>query len=271
MPRLRQSVHLALETLRINPLRTALSTLGIVMGSASLAAVLALGDGAERLARQRIEREGLNVVQLRPRTDDLVDGLRVPVRGYPLFDERDARSLAAALGPGESVLLRMEGTGWIESPQTARPRAARVEARLLLNGSRDSRAIGAGRALTPADETAAGHPVVISHRLAADLHGKAQSAVGATLRVGGRARQIVGVLAPFDGERAYALEVPFSAGEGAMVSVAEPRPRILLVQTARVEDVPALKGRVERWVAARSWNGRVRLEASGPQRLKEVA
>lgn len=42
------AIRLALATLRLNPLRTSLSTLGIVMGAASLAAVLALGDGAEQ-------------------------------------------------------------------------------------------------------------------------------------------------------------------------------------------------------------------------------
>ncbi|HEX5215885.1 MAG TPA: hypothetical protein VFV98_10505 [Vicinamibacterales bacterium] len=37
------SARVALETLRLNPLRTTLSTLGIIMGAASLAAVLAPG------------------------------------------------------------------------------------------------------------------------------------------------------------------------------------------------------------------------------------
>ena len=47
-------VRLAVQTLRANLLRTVLSTLGIVMGAASLSAVLALGDGAEAFARRRI-------------------------------------------------------------------------------------------------------------------------------------------------------------------------------------------------------------------------
>ncbi len=52
------SVRIALQTLRLNPLRTALSTLGIIMGAASLAAVLSLADGGERLAREALERQG---------------------------------------------------------------------------------------------------------------------------------------------------------------------------------------------------------------------
>src|SRR5688500_20177027 len=85
MTAIRSSVRLAFETLRLNPLRTALSTLGIVMGAASLAAVLSLADGSERLARESIEREGLSSIVLRPETDRLVDGLRVPQTNCPSF------------------------------------------------------------------------------------------------------------------------------------------------------------------------------------------
>ena len=53
------SVQAGLQTLRANPVRTTLSTLGIVMGAASLVGVLSLGDGAEAFARQQIERNGL--------------------------------------------------------------------------------------------------------------------------------------------------------------------------------------------------------------------
>ncbi|HMA41751.1 MAG TPA: ABC transporter permease [Gemmatimonadales bacterium] len=44
-----------LHGLRGNPLRTGLSTLGIVIGVAALVAVLAVGDGVERYARRQIE------------------------------------------------------------------------------------------------------------------------------------------------------------------------------------------------------------------------
>ena len=40
------SIQVGLQTLRANPVRTLLSTLGIVMGAASLVGVLSAGDGA---------------------------------------------------------------------------------------------------------------------------------------------------------------------------------------------------------------------------------
>ena len=50
------SVAIGIETLRSNPLRTVLSTLGIIIGTAALVAVLSLGDGMERMGRDEIAR-----------------------------------------------------------------------------------------------------------------------------------------------------------------------------------------------------------------------
>ena len=46
------SLSVAFETFRTNPLRTILSTLGIVIGTAALVSVLSVGDGMERLMRE---------------------------------------------------------------------------------------------------------------------------------------------------------------------------------------------------------------------------
>lgn len=48
------SFRVSVETLRGNPLRTFLSTLGIAIGVASLVAVLSLGDGMQEYVRSQI-------------------------------------------------------------------------------------------------------------------------------------------------------------------------------------------------------------------------
>ena len=50
------SIGIGIETLRANPLRTLLSTLGIIMGAGALVSVLALGDAMQRYAREQIEK-----------------------------------------------------------------------------------------------------------------------------------------------------------------------------------------------------------------------
>jgi putative ABC transport system permease protein len=267
------SLSVALESLRLHPLRTALSTLGIVMGAASLAAVLSLGDGAERFARARVEHEGLNLLVLKPRTEDMVDGLRVPVSSFPLFTESDAQQVADAAGPGTSVVLRMEGTGLVNVPGD-RPRGVRVVAESIRAGA-PSWTVARGRALTTVVRDGRGGPTgeaLVSDRLAATLAAHGLAAPGSTITLAGSPRTVVGVLAPFPGEREFVVIVPWASADASMVPSPAPRPRTIAISAAKVEDVPRVKAAVERVRDARGdWKDRVRVEASGPGRLKQVA
>ena len=83
---MRASVLVGLSALRGNPLRTALSTLGVVIGVGALVSVLAMGDGVERFARQEIERStDLLIIMVTPRTSRSMDGLLVRLANYPTF------------------------------------------------------------------------------------------------------------------------------------------------------------------------------------------
>ena len=267
-----QSLRIAFESLGLHPLRTTLSTLGIIMGAASLAAVLALGDGAERFARQRVEREGLNVVVLRPRTEDVVDGLRVPARDFPLFTEADAQKVSGVAGAAVTTVLRMEGTGLVTVPGS-RPRAARIVAEWQASGT-PSWPIARGRALrAPAGGGSAdAGDALVSDRLATELAAHGGGVPGGAIEVAGTRRVVAGVLAPFPGEREFMVIVPFAGGEAAMVPTPAARPRSITIEATRVEDVPAVTSALERLVASRAdWRDRVRIEAYGPERLKQVA
>src|SRR5262245_57351572 len=117
-------IRLALQTLRANPLRTVLSTLGIVMGAGSLASVLSLADGVEAYGRRRLESEGLQTVLVTPVTSDLIDGLRVPRAGVVRLTADDAAALARLAGPGAGVTLTARGVVRWRLPDTTADRAA---------------------------------------------------------------------------------------------------------------------------------------------------
>src|SRR6478735_8830859 len=109
--------------LRANPLRTLLSTLGVVMGVASLTAVLSLGDGVEDFARQQIESgTDLQTLVVRPSTYRVVDGIRVPRDTIPAWTVTDAESLAQELGGVSELMLMMDGQALITRGDTMRPR-----------------------------------------------------------------------------------------------------------------------------------------------------
>lgn len=270
------SARLALETLRVNPLRTALSTLGIIMGAGSLAAVLSLADGSERLAREAIEREGLSTVQVRPETEQLIDGVRVPVEGFPVFDEADAHALAASLGPSTGVELSIEGTGRIGAP-FANTRAARIVGRYALSdrtppASADD--LAEGRLLNAHDMSSGAAVSVISANLAEALANTAGGAgpVGSWVTIGATSFQVVGIRKPLPNERIFTVTVPLARAEGAMVATPAVRPRVLTLTAADVDRVPAVRSAAEAFGRARAaWNGRFSVASYGRERLEQAS
>ena len=58
-------IGLALSSLRRNPLRSALTILGIVVGVCAVVGVVSVGDGSRAMVLREIERTGgLNVIEI---------------------------------------------------------------------------------------------------------------------------------------------------------------------------------------------------------------
>ena len=106
------AVRVGLDALRVNPLRTILSTLGVIIGVASLVAVLSLGDGMQEAVRQQISSTtDLQTVAVQPRTVEEVDGQFFPLRDPLVLGTDDLRAVAAlpgAEGAGIALNGRVE-------------------------------------------------------------------------------------------------------------------------------------------------------------------
>jgi putative ABC transport system permease protein len=276
------AVVTGLDALRANPLRTLLSTIGVVMGAASLAAVLSLGDGAESFARERIAFEGMQRVTLEARTSDLIDGHRVPRRRYPLFTPADADQVAAAL-PGSDVRLEVSGTaltgcpasaGCVEAPVTpaAGFHAVRVQGLWLAGASRPPSPT-AGRWFTDDELRTAARVTVVTPRTVTTLlsGAAATTPVGRVLTLGRASYRIIGVVADAPGARDLVAYVPLDTAEDALVTVPQARPRSLSVTVGTIEQAPATRSRLEQLANGRSdWRDQVRVVAHGPERLAQV-
>ncbi len=66
VPELGEATRMALRSLRANALRTALTLLGIVIGVASVVAMLAVGEGGKRQVLAQITAMGTNLIMVRP-------------------------------------------------------------------------------------------------------------------------------------------------------------------------------------------------------------
>lgn len=66
MKMLATHIRIALASLRATKGRTALTTLGVVIGVASISMVLALGEGAKQAVNTQIEKRGADIITIRP-------------------------------------------------------------------------------------------------------------------------------------------------------------------------------------------------------------
>jgi putative ABC transport system permease protein len=266
-------VRLAVQTLRANLLRTVLSTLGIVMGAASLSAVLALGDGAEAFARRRIEGEGVLSVLLSAKTFDRIDGVRVPRATSVQFTAADVGSLVDTLGPGAGVtLVRKAIVRWRTPAEAAAPlpppEHAALANGLAVAGTVTPAVVQAGRPLAAADLADATPVAVVSAPVARTVAGTPAAAIGQDLVVGARRLRIVGVLADRVGRDEAAMWLPFALLVALTPDVQEPH--TLVVQAPDVDRVEPMRAVATRWSTGRYGDG-VTVAATGRQRLRDVA
>src|SRR5690606_8532726 len=104
------SILAGFATLRSNPLRTTLSTLGVVIGAAALVAVLSLGDGMERFVREQIARStDVQSILVASKTSITIDGQTFPVDSYPVFTPADAEAIVAAIPGADQATLTVSG------------------------------------------------------------------------------------------------------------------------------------------------------------------
>jgi len=251
------------ETLRANPLRTILSTLGIVIGVGALVSVLSVGDGMERLARDQIGRTtDLQRVSITPRLFRLIDGTPFPVSDPLKFTVAEAEAVRKVVGDSTDVNMIATGLALVTTPRDTTSYATVVTGMLKRDGRLSDSLLLAGRVFTDA-EAAAGAPlVVLSHRLASDVaHGRQPSAVvGDTVLFQGKPRQVVGVLKAELNDRARRAMMSVVTMGGAVVLGQNDRPAQLLLTAPSIEAVASTRTILERWAAQNfgaSWKDRV--------------
>jgi putative ABC transport system permease protein len=271
----RASLAEGVAAMTVNPLRTTLSTLGVVMGIASVIATLALADGLEQYTRSRIAAQtDVQSIAVSSKTQDIRDGFPFPNNRFPTFAVRDANDLRDFLGAsGANVDVTMSVSGEaIVTTSTAPAHATSVRATLanyLLFGMRD---VLAGRYFTEVEVARNAPVVVLSYKLAHELSpdGDAETMVGRDVRVRGRAMAIVGVMPAYTGETSYEIFIPLRGAATAM-GLHEGLTPSLFVRAPSIESVEATKQHVIEWLAARyrDWDRQVSLVTSLAQ-LEQV-
>ncbi len=180
MTRIMQTLRMAFDALLSNPFRTALTTLGIVIGIASVILLTALGSGVQQRITGQIDSLGTNTFQINPGSD-AADGPRgvAAVSTLTLADTRAVAGLPAIDAASPVVALAVPVAGRTVQFSGVDPVYARIRTVTL----------DAGRFLERPGE------VVLAADLAQALLGVAPAeALGRTVELRGATYTVVGIV-----------------------------------------------------------------------------
>jgi putative ABC transport system permease protein len=267
---LSMSFRVSAATLRASPFRTFLSTLGIVIGVASLVAVLSLGDGMQQFVRKQVnETTDLQAIGVNPQTTRTVDGVSVPLDSVVQLGAADAIALGAELGRGAAAGAALPLTALAESPRGKR--AVRVVGTMPSLFGSFGIEVASGHAF--ADGDTAAQVVLLSPAATRALSRRGASPLqpGDTVMLNQVPFTLIGVTRRAADDTNLVAVVPVSATRALVPPRTQWTPS-LTVHAETVEDVPRLRAGVERWLARRygpAWKERVAV-ANRANRVAQV-
>lgn len=181
----------ALRALRASPLRSLLTTLGIVIGVASLIAMMAIGAGASARIDSVISRFGTNTLNVMPGNGKSF-GARLAAGSLPTLNERDAKAIANEIDGVLRVAPQINTSGqlvagslnWSSSIQGV------TDAYFEVNNWQ----VAEGRLLEPSDVRSATKVALIGQTVVKNLFPDSDP-VGQHLRINRTLFTVIGVLA----------------------------------------------------------------------------
>jgi len=182
------------RALRSNPLRSALTALGVIIGVASVVAMVALGSGAQAQVERSIASLGSNLLIVVPGAQRGGGGVRAQAGAGGGFD-------SLTLGDAEAIATQIEGVVAVAPSQRAR-------SQIVANGlnwnsqvegvtpdyliARDWE-IARGRMFDETEERQARRVIVLGATVATELFPNVDP-IGQTTRMNGGTFEVIGVL-----------------------------------------------------------------------------
>ena len=181
------ALSLAWREIRHNPMRSGLTTLGIIIGVAAVIILVTLGNGASASVTNQIKGLGTNLLLVFPGRIGR-GGPQVPPPPFKMADveaiKREVRGIAAI----SAATTATKNVVYANSNHTTQVVGADSEYFETSNNE-----IAAGRIFGPAEERSGQAVCVIGETVHKDLFGQ-QTPIGATIRVGDVACRIIGLL-----------------------------------------------------------------------------
>ena len=183
----------AMVSLSANKMRSLLTILGIVIGVASVIALLSIGESAGASITGEIESIGTNVIYI------LRGNNNEDVSNPKDLTLRDAQALASSTRASEIAYVAPVFTGSAEITHADRSSSASIlgitpDYQFVMN-----LAMAEGQFITSAQVEGRSAVVVLGPSRAQQLLGRSSGVVGSSVRIGGHPYRIVGVVEPKGG------------------------------------------------------------------------
>jgi putative ABC transport system permease protein len=192
-PSLARTIRLGVSSLMLHKLRSLLTTLGVLFGTSSVIAMLAIGEGASEEAQEQIRQLGSRNVILRsikPREDFATGQQAVRVISYGLTEEDLARVEETFPGVARVVPVREI---YEEVRNGERALNPRVMATLPVYREVTGRVVAEGRFLTDEDTRNIANVCAVSDDVARYLFPFA-SPIGEQLKIGADYYTVIGTV-----------------------------------------------------------------------------
>jgi putative ABC transport system permease protein len=191
----RDALRTATEAVRTHRLRSALTTLGILIGITAVVLTVGIGNGAKAKVQDQINELGTNILVVSPGSSTSTTGTRGGFGSASTLTQQDAAALAThATAPDvqsvaptstASASLVVGSTNWTTTLTGTTPSWSAVR----------SRGVTSGRFISSADVTNASAVVVLGPDTVQQLFGAANP-IGQTVADNGVRLEVIGVLTP---------------------------------------------------------------------------
>ena len=185
-----QTLLVALRSLRLNPMRSILTMLGIVIGVASVVTVLAIGSGAQGQVADQIRAIGANVLMITPGTAKK-DGVRLKAGTRLTLTEGDVDAILAQVPQVRAAAGSLSGSAQIVRENR--------NWNTTVNGTTNGHflvrdwPVAAGRTFNGTEQSTAAKVAILGSVVAKELFGP-DSPVGTEVRIMSVPFEVVGVL-----------------------------------------------------------------------------
>ena len=187
---LRETVGMALHTLRANRLRSLLTMLGIVIGNASVITLVGVGKGAQNLAEGQLSTLGANVLFVVPgNNDSRRQGIDFP----KTLVLEDAEAIAEQVPSVKRVVPQITLSAVLQAGAKSSSSSVSGITPEFISVRRFD--VAQGRFIDQRDLEAARNVVVVGPDLREKLL-PVGSAIGRTIRIRDQSFEVIGVMAP---------------------------------------------------------------------------